>query len=97
MATQVKPKNYSLGHKSQPQGKSVGVPTKVLDNMPKGGGSGPHTSQPQGHGMGIPTRSNPVKNMGAHKSGDGAGIFKSSGNVNRNSGVAGAHRIGCKK
>lgn len=97
MTTQVKPKKANFAaHKSQPQGKSVGTPAKVLDNMPKGGGSGPHQSQNQGHGMSIPTRSNPVKNMGANKPLNGAGIFKSSGSVLKNSGVSGAHRIGCK-
>ena len=97
MATQRKSHSYTLGHKSQPQGKSVGVPKNPVDNLPKGGGSGPHQSQPQGHGMNIPTRPVTTKSTGATREGNGAGIFKSSGNINRNSGVAGAHRLGCKK
>jgi hypothetical protein len=89
---------YSLKHDNQPKGKSVGVPSKVLDSMPKGGGSGGmHTGQPSGHSIGASGRSNPVKNMGIHGSDSGAGIFKARGKVLINSGVSGAHRLGCKK
>jgi hypothetical protein len=89
---------YSLKHESQTHGKGIGIPSKVVDSMPKGGGSGGmHSGQPSGHGIGVPTRSNPVKNMGIGSPGNGAGIFKSSGKVLINSGVKGAHRLGCKK
>jgi len=88
---------YNLKHDSQNKGHGIGVPTKVVDSLPKGGGSGAHSSQPSGHSLGVPTRSNPVKNMGIGKPGNGGGIFKTSGKVLINSGVAGAHRIGCKK
>ena len=96
MPTQKKSGTYSLGHKSQPQGKSIGDGGKPLPAMNKSG-AGKNASQPSGHGMSIPTRSNPVKNMGANKNLNGGGIFKTSGKVLKNSGVSGAHRLGCKK
>lgn len=89
---------YSLKHESQPKGKSIGVPSKVVDSMPKGGGSGGmHTGQPSGHSLGVPTRGNEVKSTGAKSTGNGGGIFRTNGKVLINSGVAGAHRLGCKK
>ncbi len=88
---------YHLGHDNQPKGKGIGVPTKVLDNMPKGGGSGPHETTKGTHSIGVPERSNPVKNMGAYSKDSGGGIFKTRGKVLINSGVSGAHRLGCKK
>jgi hypothetical protein len=98
MPTQTHPKKANFaGHKSQNHGHGVGVPKKVLDNYPKGGGSGPHESQNHGHGMGIPTRGNTVKSTGAKSACNGGGIFKTSGPVLKNSGVSGAHRLGCKK
>lgn len=69
MATDVKPKNFSLKHKSQPSG----------------------------HSLGVPVKSNLNSSTGAKSASDGAGIFRSQGKINRNSGVAGAHRIGKKK
>ena len=33
---------YHFGHDNQPKGKSIGVPHKVVDSMPKGGGLGWH-------------------------------------------------------
>jgi len=99
MPTDVRPKDYKPGkHESQPQGHGIGIPKNPVDNLPKGGGAGKHESQPQGHSLGVPTRSNPVKNMGIHSPNNGAGIFKSAtSSVLRNSGVSGAHRLGCKK
>lgn len=98
MPTQIKaPLPAKDGHKTQPHGHGIGVPKNPVDNLPKGGGAGEHESQPQGHGIGVPTRSNTVKNMGIRSPSNGAGIFKSSGSVLRNSGVSGAHRIGCRK
>jgi hypothetical protein len=89
---------YHLGHDNQPKGKGIGVPSKVVDSLPKGGGSGGmHSGQPSGHGIGVPERSNTVKNMGIGSPGNGGGIFKTSGKVLINSGVKGAHRLGCKK
>ena len=88
---------FNLGHSSQPSGKSTGEPKKVLDNLPKGGGTGAHAKQPGGTGMGIPTRSNATPSMGACKPLNGGGIFKTSGSVLKNSGVSGAHRLGGKK
>ena len=90
--------NYTLGHASQNKGKAIGVPTKVNDSLPKGGGAGTHASQNKGHGIGVPERSNSkTPSMGACKPLNGGGIFKTSGSVLRNSGVKGAHRLGCKK
>lgn len=97
MPTDVRPKNYSIGHKSQTHGHGIGIPKNVVDNLPKGGGAGPHQSQPQGHSLGIPQKGTSTKSTGATSPSSGAGIFKSSGNVLRNSGVAGAHRVGCRK
>jgi hypothetical protein len=89
---------YSLKHDNQPKGKSIGVPSKVVDSMPKGGSSGGmHSGQPSGHSIGVPDRSNPVKNMGIYGKDSGGGIFKTRGKVLINSGVSGAHRLGCKK
>lgn len=89
---------YSLKHGSQNKGHGIGVPTKVVDSMPKGGSSGGmHAGQPSGHGIGVPERSNPVKNMGIYGKDNGGGIFKTRGKVLINSGVSGAHRLGCKK
>lgn len=98
MPTDVRPKNYKPGkHKAQSQGHGIGVPLDPSPNMPRGGGSGEHESQPQGHGIGVPVRSNAVKNMGIHSFDNSGGIFKTRGAVLRNSGVAGAHRVGGKK
>lgn len=89
--------NYTLKHASQNHGKAIGVPTKVNDSLPKGGGAGTHSSQPKGHGIGVPDRSNSTPSMGAGKPLSGGGIFRTSGPVLKNSGVAGAHRLGGKK
>lgn len=89
--------NYTLKHASQSHGKAIGVPTKVNESLPKGGGAGTHASQPSGNGIGVPSRSNSTPSMGACKPLNGPGIFKSSGTVLKNSGVAGAHRLGSKK
>src|SRR6266403_5936376 len=98
MPTDVRPKNYTPGkHEAQTHGKGIGVPKDPSPNMPRGGGSGEHESQPHGHGIGVPTRSNPVKNMGIRGPDSSGGIFKTRGPVLRNSGVAGAHRVGCRK
>ncbi|SRR6266849_2140500 len=98
MTTQIKaPLPTKDGHKNQPNGSSIGVPKDPSPNMPRGGGAGKHESQPQGHGIGIPNRSYSVKNMGIHGPDSSGGIFKTRGPVLRNSGVSGAHRLGCKK
>jgi len=55
-----------------------------------------HKGQNHGHSIGVPDRSNPVPNMGIHKSGSGGGIFRTRGSVLRNCGKSGAHRIGKK-
>jgi hypothetical protein len=89
--------NYSLSHASQNKGKAIGVPTKVNDSLPKGGGAGTHASQSKGSAIGVPTRSNSTPSMGACKPLNGGGIFKTSGSVLKNSGVKGAHRLGSKK
>jgi hypothetical protein len=94
MATQKKSGKYN--HKTQNHGHSIGDGGKPLPAMNKSG-AGKSAGQPSGHGMGIPTRSNPVKDMGIGKEGNGGGIFKVSGKVLINSGVSGAHRIGCGK
>lgn len=68
------------------------------DVRPKAYKKGAHESQPQGHSLGIPAKGTSTKSTGATSPGNSAGIFKSSsGSVLRNSGVAGAHRIGCRK
>jgi hypothetical protein len=97
MATQKKAKigNFA-GHKGQSHGHTTGSGGKPLPAMNKGG-AGKSAGQPSGHGMSIPERSNPVKDMGIGKAGNGGGIFKTSGKVLINSGVSGAHRLGCKK
>src|SRR5258707_2507479 len=98
MPTDVRPKNYTAGaHKGQTHGHGIGVPKNVVDNLPKGGGAGPHESQPQGHSLGIPSKGTSTKSTGATSSSNAGGIFKTRGSVLRNSGVAGAHRVGCRK
>ena len=89
---------YNLGHASQNHGKAIGVPTKVLDNMNKSG-SGEHAKQTHGHGIGVPTHPVdwPKAAKGSTRNLNGGGIFPCRGNVLRNSGVKGAHRLGCKK
>ena len=96
MPTQKKSGTYNLGHDSQNHGKGIGAPTKVIDNMNKSG-AGEHASQPKGTSIGVPDRGQPVPSMGAYKNANGGGIFRTRGSVLRNSGVAGAHRLGCKK
>lgn len=99
MPTQIRaPLPSKDGHKTQTHGHSIGIPKNVVDNLPKGGGAGPHESQPQGHSLGIPSKGTSTKSTGATSSSNGPGIFKaSSSTVLRNSGVAGAHRVGCRK
>jgi|SRR5712671_2343545 len=99
MPTQIRaPLPSKDGHKTQPQGHGIGIPKNVVDNLPKGGGAGVHESQPHGHSLGIPQSGTSTKSTGATSPGNSAGIFKSStGSVLRNSGVSGAHRLGCRK
>ena len=98
MPTQIRaPLPSKDGHKTQTHGHSIGIPKNVVDNLPKGGGAGPHESQPQGHSLGIPQKGTSTKSTGATSSSNAGGIFKTRGSVLRNSGVAGAHRVGCRK
>lgn len=97
MPTDVKPKNYTLGHESQSHGHGIGIPESNHDNMNKSG-AGKSASQPSGHSIGVPTQGGKERWSGGIDSpGSSGGIFKTRGSVLRNSGVAGAHRVGGKK
>ena len=56
-----------------------------------------NASQPSGSSIGYKTGSQGSESKSAGSFGSGGGIFKTRGSVLRNSGVAGAHRIGCRK
>jgi len=98
MPTQIRaPLPSKDGHKTQTHGHGIGVPKDPVADLPKGGGAGPHESQTHGHSLGIPSKGTSTKSTGATSSSNAGGIFKTRGSVLRNSGVAGAHRVGCRK
>jgi hypothetical protein len=87
--------------------RTSGYGNSIEKNHPEKGGQGKlkegnltaNASQPSGKSIGFTTgtQGSESKNSGAYSKGNGGGIFKTRGSVLRNSGVKGAHRLGCKK